>query len=62
MSQRFRSRADVDDLWQIIQPYPFREEQALRLTLQLYLVAVAVAEWIRCSRVDHLFKQLTGEN
>ena len=40
MSQRFRSRADVDDLWQTVQLGPFREKQAQWLMLQLCLVTV----------------------
>ena len=55
MSQRFRIRADVDDLWQTVQPGPFSEKQAQWLTLQLCLVTVGVTEWIECSRLNHLF-------
>ena len=46
MSQRFRIRADVDDLWQTVQPGPFSEKQPQWLTLQLCLVTVGVTEWI----------------
>ena len=42
MSQRFRIRADVDDLWQTVQPGPFSEKQPQWLTLQLCLVTVGV--------------------
>ena len=55
MSQRFRSRADVDDLFQTVQPGPFSEKQPQWLTLQLCLVTVGVTEWIECSRLNHLF-------
>ena len=56
MSQRFRIRADVDDLWQTLQPGPFSEKQPQWLTLQLCLVTVGVTEWIECSRFNHLFQ------
>ena len=56
MSQRFRIRADVDDLWQTVQPGPFSEKQPQWLTLQLCLVTVGVTEWIECSRLNHLFQ------
>ena len=55
MSQRFRIRADVDDLWQTVQPGPFSEKQPQWLTLQLCLVTVGVTEWSACSRLNHLF-------
>ena len=55
MSQRFRIRADVDDLLQTVQPGPFSEKQPQWLTLQLCLVTVGVTEWIECSRLSHLF-------
>ena len=55
ISQRFRTRADVDDLWQTVQPGPFSEKQTQWLTLQLCLVTVGVTDWIECSRLDHLF-------
>ena len=55
MPQRFRIRADVDDLWQTVQPGPFSEKQPQWLTLQLCLVTVGVTEWIECSRLNHLF-------
>ena len=53
--QRFRTRADVDDLWQTDQPGSFNENQTQWLTLQLCLATVGVTEWIECSRLDHLF-------
>ena len=54
MSQIFRVRADVDDLWQTVQPGSFSTKLAQWLTLQLCLVAVGVIEWIECSRLGHL--------
>ena len=42
VSQRFRIRADVDELWQTVQPGSFSEKQAQWLTLQLYLLTVGV--------------------
>ena len=59
MSQRFRTRADVDDLWKTVQPGPFSEKQAQWLRLQLCPVIVGVIEWIEWSRLNHLFCQLT---
>ena len=53
--QRFRIRADFDELWQTVQPGPFSEKQPQWLTLQLCLVTVGVTEWIECSRLNHLF-------
>ena len=44
MSQRFRNRADADDLWQTVQPDPFSKKQAPWLTLQLCLITVGVTE------------------
>ena len=55
VGQRFRIRADVDDLWQTVQPGPFSEKQAQWLTLQFCPVTLGVAEWIECSRLDHFF-------
>ena len=57
MSQRFKIRADVDDLWQTVQPGPFNEKQPQWLTLQLCLVTVGVTEWIECSRPPLLNKR-----
>ena len=56
MSQRFRIRADVDDLRQTFQPGPLSERQAQMLTLQLCLVTDGVTEWIECRRLNHLFQ------
>ena len=50
-----QNRADVDDLWQTVQPGPFSEKQPQWLTLQFCLVTVRVTEWIECSRLNHLF-------
>ena len=44
MSQRFRSRADVDGHWQAVQPAPFSKKQAQWLTLQHCLITVGVPE------------------
>ena len=52
---RFRIRADVDSLWQTIQPGLFSEKQAQRLMLQLCLVIVGVTKWIECSQLNHHF-------
>ena len=54
ISQRFRIRADVDELWQTVQPGPFSEKQTRWITQQLYLLSVA----------DSItsYKQMTFEN
>ena len=54
VGQRFRSRADVDNLWQTVQPGSFSEKQVQWLMLQLCLVTVEVTEWIECSKLDDL--------
>ena len=51
-----RIGAEVDDLWQAVQPGPFSEKQIQWLMLQLCLVNVGVTEWIESSRLDHIFK------
>ena len=53
-NERFRTRADVDDLWQSVQPGPFSEKQTQWLALQLCLITFGVIEWIECSQFDHL--------
>ena len=62
MRQRVRIRADADDMWQTVRPGTFSEKQTQWLTLQLCLLTVGVTERIESSRIDHLFKQVTGEN
>ena len=61
MLQRFRLKADVDDLWQTVQRGPFSEKQTQWLTLQLCLVTVGVIEWIQCSQLDN-YSLLGGGN
>ena len=61
ISQRFRIGADVDNPWQTVQPGPISEKQAQWLRLQFCPVTVGVTEWIGCSRLSHLFKQLAGD-
>ena len=57
-----RIGAEVDDLWQAVQPGPFSEKQTQWLMLQLCLVNVGVAEWIESSRLDHIFKTNYRQN
>ena len=50
--------AVVDDLWQTVQPGPGGEQQAQWIRLQFCQVTVGVAEWIECSRLNHLFSTI----
>ena len=59
--QGFRFGADVNDLWQTVQPGPVSEKQAQWLMLQFCPLTVGVTEWIECSRLNHLFEQLAGD-
>ena len=49
--QRFRIGADVDDIWQTVQPGPNNEQQVQRITLQFCQVTLEVTDWIGCSRL-----------